>query len=74
VPFFDVMDHLSNQHWWNTGYWWLDTQLQFGTDAMRAALDQVGAKYVYHREPGARHNERAWAQRIYRPLLHLYGK
>jgi len=74
VPFFDVMDHLSNQHWWNPGYWWLDTQLQFGTDAMRAALDQVGAKYVYHREPGARHNERAWAQRIYRPLLHLYGK
>lgn len=55
-------------------YWWLDTSLQPMIDAVRFALDQAGVKYRYEKFPGGRHNERAWAQRIHRPLLHLYGK
>ena len=43
-------------------------------DATLLALDQAGVKYNYEKFPGGRHNERAWAQRIHRPLLHLYGK
>ena len=43
-------------------------------DATLLALDQAGVKYNYEQFPGGRHNERAWAQRIHRPLLHLYGK
>ena len=41
---------------------------------MRWALDQGGVNYKYERFPGGRHNERAWAQRIHRPLLALYGE
>ena len=43
-------------------------------DAVRFALDQAGVQYRYEKFPGGRHNERAWGQRIHRPLLHLYGK
>lgn len=55
-------------------YWWLDTTLQPMIDAVRFALDQAGVQYRYEKFPGGRHNERGWAQRIHRPLLHLYGK
>mmetsp|Transcript_26692 Transcript_26692/g.43381 ORF Transcript_26692/g.43381 Transcript_26692/m.43381 type:complete len:359 (+) Transcript_26692:94-1170(+) len=75
VPVIDVMDHFTmNDRWWNPGYWWLDTSLQPMIDAVRAILDQAGVQYRYEKFPGGRHNERAWAQRIHRPLLHLYGK
>ena len=57
-----------------SSYWWLDTTLQPMIDATLLALDQAGVKYNYEQFPGGRHNERAWAQRIHRPLLHLYGK
>eukprot|EP00592_Proboscia_alata_P015599 CAMPEP_0194395576 /NCGR_PEP_ID=MMETSP0174-20130528/124501_1 /TAXON_ID=216777 /ORGANISM="Proboscia alata, Strain PI-D3" /LENGTH=456 /DNA_ID=CAMNT_0039191529 /DNA_START=240 /DNA_END=1609 /DNA_ORIENTATION=- len=39
VPLFDPLDHMSGEHWWNPGYFWLDTQLQPGIDAVRMALD-----------------------------------
>lgn len=71
--FLDVMDHLTSKHWWNPGYFWLDTQLQMGVDAMMDALDEIGVDYCYETIPGGRHNERAWAQRIDKPLLHLFG-
>jgi len=58
----------------NPGYFWLDTQLQPGVDAMIAALELHDLQYEYFRDPGGRHNERGWAKRIDRPLLHLYGK
>lgn len=74
VPWIDLMDHFTPQHWWNPGYWWLDTQLQTLVTAMTRALDQAGVDYCYHQVPGGRHNERAWALRIDRPLLHLYGQ
>lgn len=73
VPFVDVIDFMSQDHWWNPGYWWLDSQLQPGIDAMRVALDSKGVNYEYHKIPGGRHNERAWALRIHKPLLALYG-
>lgn len=57
----------------NPGYWFLDSQLQPGVDAMRQALDLHRLPYEYHREPGGRHNERGWSRRIERPLLHLFG-
>ena len=34
------------------GYWWLDSQLQPGVDAMMAALRWRGVAVEYHREPG----------------------
>ena len=55
-------------------YWWLDTSLQPMIDAVRFALDQAGVQYRYEKFPGGRHNERAWGQRIHRPLSYLYGK
>ena len=73
VPFVDLVDFMSKEHWWNPGYWWLDSQLQAGIDAMKFALDVKGVKYLYKKFPGARHNERAWASRMHEPLLALYG-
>jgi pimeloyl-ACP methyl ester carboxylesterase len=58
----------------NPGYWFLDSQLQPGVDVMRTALELHGVPFEYHREPGGRHNERGWAQRIERPLRYLYGR
>ena len=74
VPFIDILDHITPQHWWNPGYFWLDTQLQEGVDAMRFILDQKRINYRFHQIPGGRHNERAWSQRMDKPLLHFYGK
>ena len=57
----------------NPGYFWLDTSLQPGIDAMSSILTFHGVPFEFQRFPGGRHNERAWAQRIDRPLLSLYG-
>ena len=73
VPLLDVMDHMTSKHWWNPGYFWLDTQLQMGVDAMKDALNEIGADLCFEAIPGGRHNERAWAQRIDKPLLHLFS-
>jgi len=74
VPLVDVWDHLTPNHWWNPGYFWLDTQLQQSVQNMKRICEEAGVPVAYHEFPGARHNERAWSQRIHRPLLHLYGK
>jgi hypothetical protein len=97
VPMFDVRDHLTPAHWWNPGYFWLDTSLQASVEAMHDALllttkttrtkttssrrnsnsngNNVTTTNVQYRHfPGARHNERAWSQRIHLPLLHLLGQ
>jgi len=74
VAFLDPFDHLSKEHWWNPGYWWLDSQLQPGIDAMMLALDLKGIQYEYNKIAGGRHNERAWALRIDKPLLALFGR
>jgi len=73
VPLVDIWDHVTTEHWWNPGYWWLDSQLQPSIDAMKLALDARGKKYCYNKIAGGRHNERAWASRIHKPMLHLYG-
>lgn len=69
----DVLDHLTPVHGWNPGYFWLDTQLQGQVTAMQKVLDRAGINYEYRQYPGGRHNERAWAQRIDKPLLHLFS-
>lgn len=71
VPIFDFFDHTTEQHFWNPGYWWLDTQLQASVKAMEQALRESRADLVSRTIPGGRHNERAWSQRIHEPLLHL---
>jgi len=73
VPMFDLVDLMSEDHWWNPGYWWLDSSLQSAIDLMILALKTKGAKYEYSKFAGGRHNERAWALRIHKPLLALYG-
>jgi len=65
VPWVDVLDHLTSEHWWNPGYFWLDTQLQGGLESMKSALNRAGVLYQYKEFPGGRHNERAWAQRVH---------
>lgn len=74
VPFLDLWDHLTPQHWWNPGYFWLDTQLQPTVEAMKLTLEMAGVDVAYQQVAGGRHNERAWSQRIDLPLLHLLGK
>lgn len=69
----EILDHLTPVHGWNPGYFWLDTQLQGQVDAMTKALDKAGVEYEYRQYPGGRHNERAWALRIDKPLLHLFS-
>ncbi len=73
VPIVDLVDFMSEYHFWNPGYWWLDSNLQPGIDLMKLAFDTKGVKYEYTKFPGGRHNERAWALRIHKPLLALYG-
>lgn len=69
----DLMDHFTDVHQWNPGYFWLDTQLQGQVLDMREALESSGANTCFRKYPGGRHNERAWAQRIDKPLLHLFS-
>jgi enterochelin esterase-like enzyme len=71
VPFVDLLDHFTNQHWWNPGYFWLDTQLQSGVKDFCQVLDGADIQYEYREFPGARHNERAWSMRIDKPLQYL---
>jgi pimeloyl-ACP methyl ester carboxylesterase len=75
VPPIDVFDHFSDVHQWNPGYFWLDTQLQDQVMTMKDALSNpsVGANVCFRMYPGGRHNERAWAQRIDKPILHLFS-
>ena len=68
VPLIDPLDHISN---WNPGYFWLDSQLQPGIDAIRGALSFHNISHEYCRYPGGRHNEREWSRRIDKALLHL---
>jgi enterochelin esterase-like enzyme len=79
VPLWDIRDHLTSRHWWNPGYWWLDTQLQPPVQRMYHVLRQENSasaslQVSLCQYPGARHNERAWSQRIHEALLHLFGK
>ena len=74
VSWFDLMDHMTGDKWWNPGYWWLDTQLAPGCDALSWILKQTGIPHSYKKFAGARHNERAWSLRIHQPLLYLLGK
>lgn len=74
VPLLDLFDHFTPEHWWNPGYFWLDTQLQAGVSAMRAAFKLNEVDHHFHKVPGGRHNERAWAQRVDKPLLYLYSE
>jgi pimeloyl-ACP methyl ester carboxylesterase len=74
VPTIDVWDHLTPQHWWNPGYFWLDTQLQGQVQAMKESLQRAGVEQCcFQAFPGGRHNEREWSQRIHKPLLHLFS-
>ena len=74
VPTIDVWDHLTPQHWWNPGYFWLDTQLQGQVLGMKKSLERAGVEQLCFREfPGGRHNEREWSQRIHQPLVHLFS-
>jgi len=73
VPPIDLLDHLTPVHGWNPGYFWLDTQLQGQVEEMRRILDRAGIDYNFRKYPGGRHNERAWALRIDKPLLHLFS-
>jgi len=68
VPLIDPLDHIDN---WNPGYFWLDSQLQPGIDAMRTVLKLHGVSHEYRLYPGGRHNEREWARRIDRALISL---
>lgn len=43
VPLFDWQDHLTPAHWWNPGYFWLDTSLQESVNAMNIALTKSTA-------------------------------
>merc|ERR1711951_194606 len=51
---FDLLDHMTPDHWWNPGYFWLDSQLQPGVHAMKFALggEEQNANLLYHEEPG----------------------
>lgn len=76
VPFFDWLDHATEKHAWNPGYFWLDTSLQPAVQSMCGLLQRQAphVEYEYHEIPGGRHNERAWSLRIDKPLRYLFGK
>lgn len=71
VPWLDVLDHMTPKHWWNPGYFWLDTHLQAGVQEVCHILQRQQIPFVYHDVPGGRHNERAWSKRVHHPLQHL---
>jgi len=73
VPLFDLFDHWTETNWLNPGYFWLDTQLQPAVKEMKTILATNRIDHKFMEFPGARHNERAWSQRIDKPLLHLFG-
>lgn len=55
-----------------------EPQLIGGNEAMVQLLERKGYKrgkdLVYFLAEGAEHNERAWAERVWRPLTFLFGK
>lgn len=55
----------------------LEKKLQKGIDRMLALLPkkgfQEGRDYRWFLDPGAEHNENAWAARVWRPLEFLFG-
>ncbi len=55
-----------------------EARLQPGCEAMLAALQarglELGRNLYWFRDPGAEHSERAWARRVWRPLLFLFGR
>jgi pimeloyl-ACP methyl ester carboxylesterase len=69
VPWLDVMDHVNKpKHWWNAGYFWLDTSLQPSCQVMYQLLLQLQSKSQSSffasgsggvHERGARERERA---------------
>lgn len=56
----------------------LDSVLQSGCDAMLNALEQKsfkrGKNLEWFHDQAAEHNEQAWARRVWRPLLFMFGK
>lgn len=55
----------------------VDARLQMGIDRMLPVLREVGfvegRNFEWHRFRDARHNERQWARRVWRPLLFMFG-
>lgn len=55
----------------------LDESLQEGIDAMLLALKEKGYfegdDLYYYKAPGAKHFESDWAERIWRPLIFMFG-
>jgi predicted alpha/beta superfamily hydrolase len=56
----------------------LDQELQRGCDGMLDALHKIGflmsVNLVWYKDQAAEHNERAWAARVWKPLLFMFGK
>lgn len=56
----------------------LEERLQPGCEAMLAALQnngfELGENLAWFLDEGAEHSERAWARRVWRPLLFMFGK
>ena len=56
----------------------LDSVLQSGCEAMLNALEQKGfargKNLAWFHDPKAEHNEAAWARRLWRPLVFMFGK
>lgn len=55
----------------------LDSSLQSGVDEMLVALKEKGyvegSDFYFYKAPGAKHFESDWAERIWRPLIFLFG-
>jgi len=71
--FSTLFERLTHSNLFLFHYHVVDTQLQGQVTAMRRALDRGGIHYQFRKFPGGRHNERAWALRIDKPLLHLFS-
>ncbi|MCI0707613.1 MAG: histidine kinase [Ignavibacteriae bacterium] len=56
----------------------LEAELQPGVDTMKAELEKmgyaIGKDFEYFIDAKAEHNERAWAARVWRPLMFMFGK
>jgi hypothetical protein len=51
----------------------LETTLQPGCDRMLEILPRKGITPEWFRDEKAEHNEPAWAARLHRPLVFLFG-
>ena len=52
----------------------LESKLQPGIDKMMRVLDTKNITYDWYLDEGAEHNEKAWAKRVHKPLIFLFGK